>query len=565
MPNLRNRIWSSTDPAVVSDAQFWEDHLISDEDADFIQELKEGGVELGGHTIVNPQGQSMPKESKLKFLNAQVTDDPTNQQTIVDTRGEKGDSATITIGTVTTGEAGSEASVTNVGTSTDAIFNFSIPRGDTGPTGPQGPAGPIGPQGPTGEDGVTYNVIQGTTTTLPAGSDATATAVVDTTNHTVQYNFGIPRGADGSTTIWGNITGNIQDQTDLQTALNNAGKVKTVNSIQPDSNGDVDLDASDIPYTNTTSGLTATDIQDAIDELSSRPSSSSWGSITGTLANQTDLQTELNSLQADIDSKGTVKSVNNVTPDAQGNVDIVALPSGGTQGQYLIKQSAATGDASWDDATFGGITKQVTLTQASWNNSQYVITDSLITVSSVQLIGIDSSATDSQREAYANAQIFADDSQQTVGSLVLVAKGDVPSLDIPIKILYQTQVAPITQVDINSIYPIGSIYMSVNNVNPSNLFGGTWAQLKDRFLLGAGDTYTAGATGGEAEHTLTTQELPSGILGVNSTNANFMKELNGMSAGTGFGWLGRNNNGAPVEPITNMPPYLTVYMWQRTA
>lgn len=261
MPNLRNRTWRSTDPAVVSDAQFWEDHLISDEDADFIQELKEGGVELGGHTIVNPQGQSMPKESKLKFLNAQVTDDPTNQQTIVDTRGEKGDSATITIGATTTLPAGSDASVTNVGTSTDAILNFSIPRG-----------------------------------------------------------------ADGGTATWGNITGNIQDQTDLQTALNNAGKVKTVNNIQPGTSGDVDLDASDIPYTNTTSGLTATDVQDAIDELSSRPSSSVWGSITGTLANQTDLQTELNSLQADIDSKGTVKSVNNVTPDAQGNVNIISLP-----------------------------------------------------------------------------------------------------------------------------------------------------------------------------------------------------------------------------------------------
>ena len=40
--------------------------------------------------------------------------------------------------------------------------------------------------------------------------------------------------------------------------------------------------------------------------------------------------------------------------------------------------------------------------------------------------------------------------------------------------------------------------MSVNNTNPSNLFGGTWTQLKDRFLLGAGSTYTNGSTGGSA-------------------------------------------------------------------
>lgn len=78
---------------------------------------------------------------------------------------------------------------------------------------------------------------------------------------------------------------------------------------------------------------------------------------------------------------------------------------------------------------------------------------------------------------------------------------------------------------VNLIYPVGSIYMSVNSTSPATLFGGTWSQLKDRFLLGAGDTYTAGNTGGAASvsytpagtnsggsvgnHTLTTTEIPS--------------------------------------------------------
>ena len=60
-----------------------------------------------------------------------------------------------------------------------------------------------------------------------------------------------------------------------------------------------------------------------------------------------------------------------------------------------------------------------------------------------------------------------------------------------------------------TIYPIGSIYMSVNNVNPSTVFGGTWEQIKDKFLLACGDTYNNGATGGEATHTLTSDEMPS--------------------------------------------------------
>ena len=117
---------------------------------------------------------------------------------------------------------------------------------------------------------------------------------------------------------------------------------------------------------------------------------------------------------------------------------------------------------------------------------------------------------------------------------------------------------------IDMIYPIGSIYMSVNSVNPSTLFGGTWVQIKDTFLLSAGDSYTAGNTGGEANHTLTTKELPSGILGVNSTNSNFLQELDGMSQGSAFGWLGRNHTATP-KPVNNMPPYLVVYVWKRTA
>lgn len=59
------------------------------------------------------------------------------------------------------------------------------------------------------------------------------------------------------------------------------------------------------------------------------------------------------------------------------------------------------------------------------------------------------------------------------------------------------------------IYPIGSIYMSVNDVNPATIFGGTWQRIKDKFLLASGDTYENGATGGEATHTLNANEIPT--------------------------------------------------------
>ena len=60
------------------------------------------------------------------------------------------------------------------------------------------------------------------------------------------------------------------------------------------------------------------------------------------------------------------------------------------------------------------------------------------------------------------------------------------------------------------IYPIGSIHLSINETNPSTLFGiGEWELLKDRFLIGAGNKYNVGNKGGSTSHTLTINEMPS--------------------------------------------------------
>lgn len=79
---------------------------------------------------------------------------------------------------------------------------------------------------------------------------------------------------------------------------------------------------------------------------------------------------------------------------------------------------------------------------------------------------------------------------------------------VPLTDHYYTK-EQIDQLFLDKIYPIGSIYMSVNNTSPATFLGGTWVQLEDRFLLGASSTYTAGRTDGEANHQLRTEELPS--------------------------------------------------------
>ncbi len=79
--------------------------------------------------------------------------------------GPTGTAATIAVGTTSTGPAGSPASVTNSGTSSAAVFNFTIPQGATGATGPTGPTGPTGATGPTGPTGPTGLGYAGLTST----------------------------------------------------------------------------------------------------------------------------------------------------------------------------------------------------------------------------------------------------------------------------------------------------------------------------------------------------------------------------------------------------------------
>lgn len=134
----------------------------------------------------------------------------------------------------------------------------------------------------------------------------------------------------------------------------------------------------------------------------------------------------------------------------------------------------------------------------------------------------------------------------------------------------------------DSIYPIGSIYISTNNVDPSQLFGvGEWERIKDRFLLAAGSTYSAGSTGGEATHTLTAKELPkqsgtisthgvysgtpiAAVSGVFSASHSCSgKYMNGTATGHDSVDTITYSNGGQNTAHNNMPPYLTVYIWKR--
>lgn len=134
-------------------------------------------------------------------------------------------------------------------------------------------------------------------------------------------------------------------------------------------------------------------------------------------------------------------------------------------------------------------------------------------------------------------------------------------------------------------YPVGSIYLSVNSTDPSTLFGGSWERIQDRFLLASGNSYGAGSTGGSADAVVVKH------LHQPSTGEGFNAYMNGVverarvgtstASSSRYAIVGKKNassadaSGLRFAGSTdwtgsdgagkNMPPYLAVYVWKRTA
>ena len=140
------------------------------------------------------------------------------------------------------------------------------------------------------------------------------------------------------------------------------------------------------------------------------------------------------------------------------------------------------------------------------------------------------------------------------------------NLDVPARMLF------------NLIYPVGSIYMSTNEASPATLFGGIWARIEGKFLLAASsdgrdERYAPGAEGGVDAISLSAENIPA-----HSHSVSFTKTTVGWyNAGTKYGgYLNTtyDNDGTTSYTTSNtgsgtafdiLPPYLAVYVWQRTA
>ena len=185
-----------------------------------------------------------------------------------------------------------------------------------------------------------------------------------------------------------------------------------------------------------------------------------------------------------------------------------------------------------------------TLTFYGSNGQEYVETIDIISVDANPVIP---------------PEFYASDANIKINSDIKIGKMSLKEIDDTVSALFDL------------IYPVGSIYYTNNaNFSPNVSFNGTWEQIKDVFLLAAGDTYVGGTNGGEKEHTLTINEMPS-----HTHNAFINADQSCQPYANGSQrWPTRHIDTAHANMIqstgggqahNNMPPYIVVYVWKRVS
>ena len=121
---------------------------------------------------------------------------------------------------------------------------------------------------------------------------------------------------------------------------------------------------------------------------------------------------------------------------------------------------------------------------------------------------------------------------------------------------------------LDALYPVGSIYQSTKPTDPGTFLGGTWSPINGVFLLAQSQKHPVGSTGGEEEHTLTVAEMPSHNHDTSMLYGNTWGSGNqwtAYSSGDVTNYRFRVDATGGNQPHNNMPPYKSVFMWERTA
>lgn len=157
----------------------------------------------------------------------------------------------------------------------------------------------------------------------------------------------------------------------------------------------------------------------------------------------------------------------------------------------------------------------------------------------------------------------------------------------------ETAILQSSMINLDRVYPVGSIYFSVSAISPNELFGGVWEQIKDCFLLACGNKFTNGTTGGSEKETLTISQIPahshsgstssdgnhkhgicSGYGDITNTGGDAFRYQQWANSNRGWhnfliGDSGNHTHSISTNTVgggeshNNMPPYLSVFVWKR--
>lgn len=239
---------------------------------------------------------------------------------------------------------------------------------------------------------------------------------------------------------------------------------------------------------------------------------------------------------------------------------------GATDNELTLKLfHRVMGESDWGDAI--DITSYATISENTFS-----ITN--------QLIGSNFSYEDSYEfRVVAQDKVVTDDSvssNRTVTegiALFDIGKNDVLFKGIKLLDYIDSKI----KMNVDLMYPVGSIYLSTNSINPSEYFGGEWESWgSGRVPVGVDTSQTefntVEKTGGEKTHKLTVQETPSHAHGFQGGSALFTQKdqgVKGLGGGgywvDGVGAIPNTSNAGGDQPHNNLQPYITCYMWKRTA
>lgn len=445
-----------------------------------------------------------------------------------------------------------------VGSETEWLASL---KGDTGEAGAAGTNGTDGVNGADGKDGTT--VVVGTTTTGEAGTSASVSGILDESTNTLALNFTVPKGTDGASGS-------------ADTPVQVLDKIKTVDGAGSGLDADT-LDGIEA------SGFATADHTHS--EYASASHTHTPSSIGAAAESHTHAQSDITGLETALSGKAnTIHTHSGYALTA----DLEALSS------ELSGKANAIHSHSLDEVSETDAKKIMTDTErlklgsieTGANNYIHPVSHSAEMITGLATVATTGCYNDLSNKPTSMTPTAHTHGQSDINGLEAALNGKANATHT------HSQYASLTDV-----YPIGSIYLSVNSTNPSEFFGGTWVAFgTGRVLMGVPSGGSAGITGGNETasiaahshttqgHALTVAEMPghqhellnynengytTSVFTKNSVEGLTKKGFTGnvMTAYTGLNQAHSHGNtgSAGAATISVVQPYITCYMWKRTA